>query len=202
MPEQTNKSEDDREVAVREWEKEANASLVVDDHKKTMSGIAIAAIVVAVLGAVWYMKQGGNEPAKPAGNIDLTIPERKPVPKLKDQEPASVPAVISASAATPASAMQADDPMKAQREQREMQRQEQERRMLEARMKSAIIPPNTNNQMAASAQPAGDSGDQGQANTGVLGGGSSDRGAQDPNSRFARAVSGNGGGGKQGKSNR
>ncbi len=82
--------------------------------------------------------------------------------------------------------------MKAQREQMEMQRREQERRMLEARMKSAIIPPNANNQAAASAQPVGDSGDQGPSNAGTLGGGSGDRGAQDPNSRFARAVSGNG----------
>ncbi|KLD31591.1 type VI secretion protein, partial [Xanthomonas perforans] len=69
---------------------------------------------------------------------------------------------------------------------------EQERRILEARMKSAIIPPNSNNQAAASAQPVGDSGDQGPSNAGALGGGSGERGAQDPNSRFARAVSGNG----------
>ncbi|MHA7616532.1 TraB/TrbI/VirB10 family type IV secretion system protein, partial [Xanthomonas euvesicatoria] len=80
----------------------------------------------------------------------------------------------------------------AQREQMEMQRREQERRILEARMKSAIIPPNSNNQAAASAQPVGDSGDQGPSNAGALGGGSGERGAQDPNSRFARAVSGNG----------
>lgn len=192
MTDQTNKPQDDREAAVREWEKQANASLVADDRKKKMSGIAIAAIAAAVLGAVWYMKHGGSEPAKPAGNSELSIPERKPVPKLKDQEPASVPAVTSAPAATPANATQADDPMKAQREQMEMQRREQERRMLEARMKSAIIPPNSNNQAAASAQPVGDSGDQGQTNAGALGGGSGDRGAQDPNSRFARAVSGNG----------
>ncbi|AOY69548.1 TrbI/VirB10 family protein [Xanthomonas euvesicatoria] len=192
MSDQTNKPQDDREAAVQAWEKQANASLVADDRKKKMSGIAIAAIAAAALGAVWYMKHDGSEPAKPAGNSELSIPERKPVPKLKDQEPASVPAVTSAPAATPASAAQADDPMKAQREQMEMQRREQERRILEARMKSAIIPPNSNNQAAASAQPVGDSGDQGPSNAGALGGGSGERGAQDPNSRFARAVSGNG----------
>ncbi|MCC8532596.1 TrbI/VirB10 family protein [Xanthomonas phaseoli] len=191
MSDQTNKPQDDREAAVQAWEKQANASLVADDRKKKMNGIAIAAIAAAALGAVWYMKHDGSEPAKPVGNSELSIPERKPVPKLKDQEPAGVPAVTSAPAATPANAAQADDPMKAQREQMDMQRQEQERRMLEARRKSAIIPPNSNNQ-AASAQPAGDSGDQGQSNAGMLGGGSGDRGAQDPNSRFARAVSGNG----------
>lgn len=192
MADQTNKPQEDREAAVREWEQQANASLVADDRKKKMSGIAIAAIAAVGLGAVWYMKHGGSEPAKPVGNSELSIPERKPVPKLKDQESASAAAVTSTPAATPANATQADDPMKAQREQMEMQRREQERRMLEARMKSAIIPPNSNNQAAASAQPVGDSGDQGQTNAGVLGGGSGDRGAQDPNSRFARAVSGDG----------
>ncbi|CEE80318.1 type VI secretion protein (plasmid) [Xanthomonas citri pv. citri] len=190
MSDQTNKPQEDREAAVREWEKQANASLVADDRKKKMSGIAIAAIAAVGLGAVWYMKHGGSEPAKPVGNSELSIPERKPVPKLKEQESASAAAVTSTPAATPANATQAGDPMKAQREQMEMQRQEQERRMLEARRKSAIIPPNSNNQAAASAQPAGDSGDQGQSNAGMLGGGSGDRGAQDPNSRFARAVSG------------
>ncbi|MFA1290405.1 TrbI/VirB10 family protein (plasmid) [Xanthomonas axonopodis pv. nakataecorchori] len=192
MSDQTNKPQEDREAAVREWEKQANASLVADDRKKKMSGIAIAAIAAVGLGAVWYMKHGGSEPAKPVGTSELSIPERKPVPKLKDQESASAAAVTSTPAATPANATQADDPMKAQREQMEMQRQEQERRMLEARRKSAIIPPNSNNQAAASAQPAGDSGDQGQSNAGMLGGASGDRGAQDPNSRFARAVSGDG----------
>ncbi|PNR90609.1 type VI secretion protein [Xanthomonas oryzae pv. oryzae] len=192
MSDQTNKPQEDREAAVREWEKQANASLVADDRKKKMSGIAIAAIAAAGLAAVWYMKHSGSEPAKPAGNSELSIPERKPVPKLKDQEPASVAEATSASAATPANATQADDPMKAQREQMEMQRREQERRMLEARMKSAIIPPNSNNQAVVSAQPVGDSGDPGQSNAGLLGGGSGDRGAQDPNSRFARAVSGDG----------
>ncbi|MGX2055882.1 TrbI/VirB10 family protein [Xanthomonas axonopodis pv. cassiae] len=192
MSDQTNKPQEDREAAVREWEKQANALLVADDRKKKMSGIAIAAIAAVGLGAVWYMKHGGSEPAKPVGTSELSIPERKPVPKLKDQESASAAAVTSTPAATPANATQADDPMKAQREQMEMQRQEQERRMLDARRKSAIIPPNSNNQAAASAQPAGDSGDQGQSNAGMLGGGSGDRGAQDPNSRFARAVSGDG----------
>lgn len=191
MTDQTNKSLEEREAAVLEWEKQTNASLVADDRKNKMSGIAIAVIAVVILGAVWYIKHGGGESVKPVANNDLTIPDRKPVPKLKDQEPASVPAVTSAPAATPASAAQADDPMKAQREQLEMQRQEKERKMLEARMKSAIIPPNTNNQ-STTTQPAGDSGDQGQANGGMPGGGSGDRDAQDQNSRFARAVSGNG----------
>lgn len=191
MTDQTIKPEEDREASIRNWEKQANASLVAGDRKNKMSGVAIAAIAAAGLGAVWYMKHGVSEPAQSAGNSELSIPERKPVPKLKDQEPANVPAVTSAPAATPASEAQTDS-MRAQRAQMEMQRREQERRMLEARMKSAIMPSNLNNQAVEPAQPVSDSGDQGQTNTGLLGGSSGERGAQDPNSRFARAMSSNG----------
>ncbi|SAL75447.1 conjugation TrbI family protein [Caballeronia terrestris] len=205
----TNLPEDDREAAVREWEKQTHASLVVGNRKKSISGIAIVALAVAALGAVWYWKQGGSEAARPAPNAELDIPERKPVPKLKAREPAIVPAAASApiSTPTPASATHADDPMRAQREQMEMQRREQERRILEARMKSAIIAPNASNQAPTAMLPtnggdgrAADS-DTGpsQASAGMLGGGSGggvggggERGAQDPNSRFARAVSSNG----------
>lgn len=190
MADQPKIPQDDREAAVREWEKQANSSLVADDHKKKLSGVTIAVMAIAVLGAVWYLRHASGESTKSAIGDELTIPERKPVPKLKDQERASVPAVTSAPATTPVSAMRADDPMKDQREQMEMQRREQARRMLDARMKSAIIPPNSNNQ-AASARPVGESGDPGSANAGAFGGGG-ERGAQDPNSRFARSVSGHG----------
>jgi type IV secretion system protein VirB10 len=175
---------EDREAAVREWEKQTHRSLVADGRKKRRSGIAIAAAGVVVLGAVWYLKHDDGDPAMTAGNTHLSIPERKPVPKLKAQEPETAPASM------PAMAPQADDPMKAQREQMELQRLEQQRRMREARMKSALIAPNTQNQDAPSVQQQGDSGDQVPANAGMFGGG--DRGAQDANSRFARAVSGSG----------
>jgi type IV secretion system protein VirB10 len=188
MSEQSNKPHDDREAAVREWEKHSNSSLVAEGRKSKASGIAIGIVAAAALGAVWYMKHGASAQAKPGASADLTIAERKPVPKLKDQPQlaSSVPAVENpAPSATPA-----DDPLKAQREQMEMQRQEQERRMLEARLKSAIMPPNTSNQGTVAAQNVVDSGEQGQGNAAALGTGSGDRGPQDANSRFARAVSG------------
>jgi type IV secretion system protein VirB10 len=72
----------------------------------------------------------------------------------------------------------------------EMQRQEQERRLLEARLKSAIMPPNTSNHGTVAAQNVVDNGEQGQGNAAALGTGGGDRGPQDANSRFARAVSG------------
>ena len=154
MSDPARQPDEDREAAVREWEQHHHHSLVADGRKKKAGGIAMVAIAAAVLGAAGYIKHVSSEPAKPAGNSDLSIAERKPVPKLKDQEAAGVPVAASAPAApaapatTPASAMPGDDPMAAQREQMEMQRQEQARRMLEARMKSAIIAPNTNNPAA------------------------------------------------------
>ena len=192
MSEPARQPEEDREAAVREWEQQHHHSLVAGGRKRTAGGIAMVAIAATVLGAAGYIKHVSSEPAKPAGNSELSIAERKPVPKLKDQEVAGVPVAASAPAApatTPANAAPGDDPMAAQREQMELQRQEQARRMLEARMKSAIMAPNTNN------PAAGVRGDAGQTHAGALiggSGGSSGGGAQDPNSRFARAVSGNG----------
>lgn len=185
MPDTTDPLQEDREAAVRAWEKQTHSSLVADDRKKKISGVAIAAIAACVFGAVWYLKHDASDPANPSGNSYLNIAERKPVPKLKDQEPDSVPAVI------PSSEMPADDPMKSQREQIALQREEQERRMREARLKSAIIPPNTSQQPATAAPQEG-SAAEAPAHAGLLGSGSGERGAQDPNSRFARAVSGSG----------
>ncbi|WP_175983223.1 TrbI/VirB10 family protein [Caballeronia zhejiangensis] len=194
MADQNNKASDDREAAVREWEQQANASMVVGNRKKRLGGVAVAAVAAAAIAGVWLVKHSGNDPARSAGSSDISIPDRKPVPKLKEQEAAVVPAVASAPAATPASTLQADDPMRVQREQMEMQRREQARRLLEARMKSAIIPPTSTNQPAAGPQSSTGSepGQQVRQNAGMLGGASGDQGPQDANSRFARAVSGNG----------
>lgn len=182
---------EEREAALRDWEQQHNRPLVASDRKKKATGIAIALIAAVLLGAAWYVKLGHSADAqKLAANPDLTIPERKPVPKLNDPPAATVPPVAPP---PPAAAPAPDnDPLRVQREQMEMQRQEQARRLLEARLKSAIIPPNSNNQAPAPAQPPADNGDPGPGNPGVLGAGSGERGAQDSNSRFARAVTGNG----------
>lgn len=176
-----NPSLDEREAAVREWEQQTHRSLLADGRKRKVSGIAIAAVTAVVLGAVWYLRHGDGDPVKPAAN--LSIPERKPVPKLKDQgqERTAAPA--------PTPVQPADDPTRAQREQMELQRLEQQRRMLEARMKSAIMAPNS--QDSAATPPLAEAGPV-QAASGALGGVAAERGAQDANSRFARAVSGQG----------
>ena len=189
------KPQEDREAAIRAWEQQHNSSLVANERKRKAGGIVIAAVVsAAVLGAVWYMKHSGAQKQKPAAGSDLTIAERKPVPKLKERPEGSAPAVDAAApapAATPGSDTPVNDALKAQRDQMEMQRREQVRRMLEARLKSAIIPPNTSNQSPVSAQQIANNGEPGQGSPGSLGGGSGDRGARDANSRFSRAVSGN-----------
>ncbi len=181
MPDQPRTLPEDREAAVHEWEQQTQRSLIADARKKKVSGIAMAASVAAALGLVWYLRHDDRDPVKPASN--LSIPERKPVPKLKDQE--------SESTSSPASApvQPADDPMRSQREQMELQRLEQERRMLEVRMKSAIMSPNSQDSVAA---PPPSDGEPVQGTASGLGGAGSERGAQDANSRFARAVSGQG----------
>src|SRR5215471_7062458 len=84
---------EDREAAVREWEKQANTSMVADNRKKRLGGVAIAAIATAAIVAVWLVKHSGNDSTKTAANSELSIPDRKPVPKLKDQEAASASSV-------------------------------------------------------------------------------------------------------------
>lgn len=181
MPDQPRTLPEDREAAVREWELQTQRSLLADGRKKKVSSMALAAAAAAVLGLVWYLRHDTGDPVKPATH--LSIPERKPVPKLKDQEPESTVAPAHAPA------QPVDDPMRAQREQMELQRLEQQRRMLEARMKSAIMAPSSQDSAAA---PLPADGEPIQAPASALGGAAADRGAQDANSRFARAVSGQG----------
>lgn len=181
MPDQSRTLPEDREAAVREWEQQTQRSLLADGRKKKVSGMAMAAAAAAVLGLVWYLRHDAGDPVKPAAN--LSIPERKPVPKLKDE------GLQSSATPAPAPTQPVDDPMRAQREQMELQRLEQQRRMLEARMKSAIMA--TSSQGSAAAPPPSD-GESVQANASALGSAGAERGAQDANSRFARAVSGQG----------
>lgn len=172
---------------IDQWTGEITASLVADGRKKKLGGVAIAAVAVAAIGLVWYFKQGTGSETRT--NTEHTVAERKPVPKLVATEAAPVQPVgpaQGAPASTPASLAQGDDPLRAQREQMELQRQEQERRMLEARMKSAIVPPNTGAQPSRTAEAREQLDGEKQRMLADA------RAPQDANSRFARAVSGNG----------
>lgn len=176
-----------RAETIDQWTGEITASLVADGRKRKISGAAAGAAVVAALCLIWYFKQGDSSESRP--NTDHTVAERKPVPKLNAPESARVQPVGAAQAApapTPATVAQEDDPLRAQREQMEMQRREQERRMMEARLKSAIMPPNTNAQPSRTAEAREQFDGEKQRMLADA------RAPQDANSRFARAVSGNG----------
>ncbi|CAB3773563.1 TrbI/VirB10 family protein [Paraburkholderia humisilvae] len=190
MTDKIRKREEDREAAVREWERGGSASLVANHRKKKLNGISIAIIAIAVLGTVGYTKHRVSESAdKTVSSGNLTIPERQPVPRLKNLEPASQAGGASAAGAVSARVTQGDDLINAKRERKEMQRQERERYMREERMKPAIIPPNTVNPPPATLQPVDGGNEQDPPHAGIFGDASGDRGADNPNSRFAREVS-------------
>lgn len=183
---------EDREQAVKAWEQQVNRPFMADPAKRRTVGVGVAVIAIAAIGLVWALTHGGSETARPSADDGIKIAERQPVPELKEPQAASVPAVSSTPASAPAAptpnqASSADDAARAQREAAEAQRRAAENRMLEARMKSAILAPNSGQGGSAAMAAAGsDSGSTGSLQ------GSGDRGAQDPNSRYARAVSGGG----------
>jgi type IV secretion system protein VirB10 len=185
MDHHSSQPQDEREAAVRAWEKTGQPSLVADDRKKMASGVAIAAMALLAMAAIWAIKH--DESNVSHANTELTIAERKPVPKLKAQEAASA---LTASAPLAPPAPAAFDAMQSQRAQLDLQRHEQERRLLEARLKSAIMPPNSSTPAPVGAQIA-ELGQPADSNPGAPSSGAGERGAADANSRFARAVSGN-----------
>lgn len=183
MAEQEKQAPQDREAAVAEWEKTSHQSLVSESRKKKLNGLAVVSIAAVALGGIWLLKHGGGEAEKPAKADEVTIAERKAVGKLKDQAPADVPPVTNDDKSK--TTTQADDRLRAQREQMELQRQEQERKMREARLKSAIVASNSSGGATGNAVQSGASAASALPNE-------QGTGAQDSNSRFARAVSGMG----------
>lgn len=192
MAENTHKTpQDEREAAVQEWEKQTNRPVVADDRKKQMTGVAIGLMAVFALGAVWFVKSSQNSGSQTSANSELTIPERRPVPRLKEPEQPIAP--IAEPSPTPASvtAQSSYDPNQARLDELERQRQEEQRRMLEARLKSSLLPTHPNQVMGGGASVSAQAGAGGmQGNVGGLFGGES--GPQDSNSRFAQSVSGAG----------
>jgi type IV secretion system protein VirB10 len=193
MSEPNSSQPSDREAAVREWEKQTQAPLIgaAGGARKT-GGMLIGAIAALALGLVWYAKNGGGADAKTQAGAELTIAERQPVPKLKNEPATDLAAgqVPAQASPTPATTSASPASSGAEADQLDAQRKEQERRMLEARLKSAIVPPNIAAQAATSSQQASDTVSPTPGEPSPLQ--ATERGAQDPNSRFARAVSGGG----------
>ncbi|MEB0013930.1 TrbI/VirB10 family protein [Glaciimonas sp. Gout2] len=179
-----------RDQVLHDWETTTSASLVAASRKKKFNGVAIAVVAAAALGVVFWVKGGAAKSDTTTAESQLTVAPRKTVPVLNDDQPAAVvPPVKTATPATPAV-----DPLVAQRAQLALQQQEKARLLLDARRKSAIEPGGTGAPSTGPAQGAAQNATLA-ALMGTLGGTSeagTERGAQDPNSRFARAVSGNG----------
>lgn len=194
-----NNTPNDRQKAIDDWEKESSdvtrESIVAKTLKNNASGAMIFLLAIGALGGVYYLKHGDNStdtasngaPAKD----DLTIAERKTVPQLK---PTGTSTTAPEQTPPDNAAGQTDDPLRVQRAQIELQREENERQMQIARLKSSILLPNaTSAAPTGEPQPATEA--RGDPTPGLPIAPAADadpRGAQDTNSRFARAVSGGG----------
>lgn len=171
----------DRESAVSEWEKQNHTSLVSPSKNSKLTGLGLAAATVMALGAVFWLKHSpttsrDNSPE----NREVEIAERKPVPKLPEEQ---TPAPQPVHAQTPAEiSNQSMDSAK-------QQRLEFERKMREARMKSALLAQVSNSNAAGGSTEAVSSSPDNKAS---LFGATQPNGAQDANSKFSRAVSGQG----------
>src|SRR5690625_7289502 len=111
-----NNLQNEREAAVQEWEKETNRPVVADDRKKQMTGVAIGLMAVFAIGAVWYIKNGQGSSTQMAANSELTIPERRPVPRLKEEEQPLTPRPEPRPTPQPVTAQPAYHPHQAQLE--------------------------------------------------------------------------------------
>lgn len=195
---------ENRNASIKEWE-EKQTSIIAEKGKNKVTGISILIIAGLALGAVWYSKNSGANPNETKqSEEDSSIPDRKTVSNLKDNTPAAnVPSVSNSNTASNSTSDKKEsstenDPSKLQQAQLEMQRKEQARKMLEARLKSSIIPTNTSNLQSTAPTTSQESGEStshlqtvhldNEQNAETAQG----KGAQDANSRFARSVSGGG----------
>lgn len=168
----------DREQAIQDWEKAtAHKSLVPTRRKSILAGLGLVTLTLGGLALAWNLKNPQEKSAaKESRPGEIEIAERKPVPKLPNEpvaEPPSPPV-----AQTPAIIMDQHT------DQAQAQREEQARRLQEARMKSSLLAQSAQSaqsQTAAVPLPL----------TGSLGT-TAPQGPQDSNSKFARAVSGQG----------
>lgn len=168
-----------RETAVNEWEQQQYKSFLKSQSNSRLLGLVLAVITILALGMVWLIKSNPEKQSPDNRNKqDVDIAERKPVPKLNNEVQPAPPPVPKVDTPIQVTTGQ-DDQAKAARE-------EQARRMLEARLKSSLMANNPGSSnggastVGAATQPGSTS----------LFGTNSEKGAQDGNSKFARAVSG------------
>lgn len=187
----------DQDLTTSQWEQEASRPLVADGgrNKTGLVVIGVTAVAAGVIGFGLWLKHSRPAQAAPNQRSEINVADPLKLSPMPAQAAASAPArpasAASAPAPTPASVGGGTDPLAAQRAQMEMQRRLKEEQLAEARLKSKIIDGNPG---AAAGMPTALQPGQGPATPGMPGGGAGanggERGAQDANSRFARAVSG------------
>lgn len=187
------------------WEQEAARPLAADSDKK-VSRYAIYGIAAVATGVVLWAHFGSDkrEPSKP--REEYAVAEKKAVPKLPPASEATpAPAPASAASTPPPPPLQ-DDALARQRAQVALQKEVQEQKMREARLRSSIVGKGASafgGQQTAAFQGASEQGPEADGDTPPPAvaaapglslvpqgqGGAGERGAQDANSVFARAVS-------------
>lgn len=158
----------------------ANKSVLNNNGKKKGGTVGIVFLAVAALLFVFMIKNK-NEPQPKEETAEITIAQKKTVAPIQFQEeiPPPSPAPIEEPKPAPAPQPAKPDAAELERLRQEAARLEREKQMLEARMKSAVVAPGTQN-IDPNAPKALTDGEQGlEAN----------QGAQDRNSRYARSVS-------------
>lgn len=173
---------EEREAAIRAWEAQCHRPLLAEGGRGRRGVLWVGALMLAAAGGGWFLWHG-RPPAPPRAGSDATIPERRPVPKLREA-PAS--AVIVSEVRLPASAVAAPatpgDGLRSHRDELALQREEQARKLAIARLKSAILVPGTGQTRPTAEEGASvptRGGHDGHAGAGL------DKHANDPNARFA-----------------
>jgi type IV secretion system protein VirB10 len=190
-------NEKTREEEIREWdESQSNSMLKPGASSNKRSGIAIMVAAVAIGGFVYWMKNGGDEPAA-TRDPDLTISEpTKVMDPTPPRKSAQVPSVSNegAKGQTPRETVDREQQQQGgvseaekRRQQLELQKQLEHEKMLAARQRSSIFASakdGSGSHGAPGADPAG------QGGAGQLSLGGSSRGSNAPvNSNDAYASS-------------
>lgn len=171
-----------REKSIEDWE--GKDSIIAKKSFTKFENIGLGAIIVILLAGVWYIKHSSGDDAKSGDkNAEALISDKKPVQKLKEN------AQVAPVKETPPPAP-AYDAAKAQREQEALARQEKEQQLLAARQRSSLIATGSDNHASAPVQASGQASGEGSNSSALFD--KAGGGAQDANSRFAKAVSNNG----------
>lgn len=166
-------TDNERAQAIRDWMQTSSAA--APSRRGKRGGLIVVGVALIAIAGVYLWQRGGSDVVKKTD--DLQLAERAPVKPLTASQPV-------AQQADPASVptSEARDPLAEERERLALQQAEQQRKLQEARLKSAIVTSSANVPVAASGNASESNGSLTPAN----------EGAQDANSRYLRQTSGQG----------